>query len=108
MLQIEAMELKIRLSGKYKTQAQIDGEFTMFTKLLSGLRIVKLHLWDGLDNVIECLTVTTSKLEHKNYILSDLKEEREERKENLQKIGMLLFSVCFPVMSSFFRSTINL
>ncbi|ROL55195.1 Erythroid membrane-associated protein [Anabarilius grahami] len=57
-LQIEAMELKIRLSGKYKTQAQMDA--------------------------------TTSKLEHKNYILADLKEEREERKENIQKIDKLI------------------
>ncbi|XP_067219934.1 myosin heavy chain, cardiac muscle isoform isoform X1 [Chanodichthys erythropterus] len=57
-LQIEAMKLKIRLSGKYKTQAQIDA--------------------------------TTSKLEYKNDILSDLKEEREERKENIKKIDKLI------------------
>ncbi|XP_073705375.1 uncharacterized protein [Garra rufa] len=57
-LQIEAMELMARISGKFKTQAQMD--------------------------------VIVSKLEFKNGLLSDLKEEREEKRENLQKIDMLI------------------
>lgn len=69
-----------------------------FTKCLSGLGIVKLQLWGGLDNFIECLTAIRNKLEHKNSLLSDLKEEREENRQNIQKIGMLLSSVCFPVI----------
>uniref|UniRef100_A0A9J8D8E6 Si:ch211-14a17.10 n=1 Tax=Cyprinus carpio carpio TaxID=630221 RepID=A0A9J8D8E6_CYPCA len=57
ILQIETMELKTRISGKFKTQAQID--------------------------------VIISKLEFKNGLLSDLKEEREVRKEKIQKIDEL-------------------
>lgn len=57
-LQIDAMELKTRLSGKYKTQMQIDA--------------------------------TISKLKYRNGILSDLKEQREERRENIQKIDELI------------------
>ncbi|KAL1280709.1 hypothetical protein QQF64_015309 [Cirrhinus molitorella] len=57
-LQIEAMELMTRISGKFKTQAQMD--------------------------------VITSKLEFKNALLSDLKEERQERSEHIQKIDMLI------------------
>ncbi|XP_067308521.1 myosin heavy chain, skeletal muscle-like isoform X2 [Pseudorasbora parva] len=60
-LQIEAMEIKTRLSGKYKMQVQIDG--------------------------------IISKLENKKGLLSDLKEEREERRENLQKIDKLIASL---------------
>ncbi|XP_077088851.1 uncharacterized protein LOC143740738 [Siphateles boraxobius] len=51
-LQIEAVELKTRLSGKYKMQVQMD--------------------------------VIISKLEQKSGLLSDLKEEREERREKIQ------------------------
>uniref|UniRef100_A0A671QVG6 Myosin-2 heavy chain-like n=1 Tax=Sinocyclocheilus anshuiensis TaxID=1608454 RepID=A0A671QVG6_9TELE len=58
ILQIEAMELKTRISGKFKTQAQMD--------------------------------VIISKLEYKNGLLSDLKEEREDRKEHIQKIDVLI------------------
>ncbi|XDV27767.1 hypothetical protein PO909_031250 [Leuciscus waleckii] len=57
-LQIEAIELKMRLSGKFKMQVQID--------------------------------VIKSKLEYKSGILSDLKEERGERRENIQKIDKLI------------------
>lgn len=37
-LQIEAIELMTRISGKFKMQAQMDGECSvlMFTKSLSG------------------------------------------------------------------------
>lgn len=50
ILQIKAMELKTRVSGKFKTQAQMDGESSllMFTKSLSGQEVMKLQLWDGL------------------------------------------------------------
>ncbi|KTF87295.1 hypothetical protein cypCar_00020748 [Cyprinus carpio] len=58
ILQIKAMELKMSISGKLKTQAQMD--------------------------------VIISKLEYKNGLLSDLKEEREMRKENREKIDKLL------------------
>ncbi|XP_026145442.1 myosin-11 isoform X2 [Carassius auratus] len=58
ILQIEAMELKTRISDKFKTQAQMD--------------------------------VIKSKLEFKNGLLSDLKEEREESKEKIQQIDALI------------------
>uniref|UniRef100_A0A671KZL5 Si:ch211-14a17.10 n=1 Tax=Sinocyclocheilus anshuiensis TaxID=1608454 RepID=A0A671KZL5_9TELE len=58
ILQIKAMELKTRISGKFKTQAQMD--------------------------------VIISKLEYKNGLLSDLKEEREVRRENREKIDILI------------------
>ncbi|XP_039510562.1 myosin heavy chain, cardiac muscle isoform isoform X2 [Pimephales promelas] len=57
-LQIEAIELKTRLSGKYKMQVQID-------------------------EII-------SKLARKSGLLSDLKEERQERRENIKKIDKLI------------------
>ncbi|KAK7163421.1 hypothetical protein R3I93_007467 [Phoxinus phoxinus] len=57
-LQIEAIELKTRLSGKYKMQVQMD--------------------------------VIISKLEHKSGLLSDLKEERQVRRENIKKIDKLI------------------
>ncbi len=46
ILQIKAMELKTRVSGKLKTQAQMDGECSllMFTKSLSGQEVMKLQL----------------------------------------------------------------
>ncbi|XP_016136065.1 myosin-11-like [Sinocyclocheilus grahami] len=58
ILQMKAMELKTRISGKFKTQAQMD--------------------------------VIISKLEYKNGLLSDLKEEREVRRENREKIDILI------------------
>uniref|UniRef100_A0A8C1S5P9 Si:ch211-14a17.10 n=2 Tax=Cyprinus carpio TaxID=7962 RepID=A0A8C1S5P9_CYPCA len=61
ILQIKAMELKMSISGKLKTQAQMD--------------------------------VIISKLEYKNGLLSDLKEEREMRKENREKIDKLLIAL---------------
>lgn len=113
ILQIKAMELKTRVSGKFKTQAQMDGECSllMFTKSLSGQEVMKLQLWDGLGKFIfmivsslfECLIVIISKLEYKNGLLSDLKEEREVRRENREKIGM----VCFPVVFFIIPSVIH-
>jgi len=45
-LQIEAIELKTRLSGKYKMQVQIDGECSVFDiyKIHIRLGIVKMQL----------------------------------------------------------------
>lgn len=45
ILQIKAMELKTRISGQFKTQAQMDGECSllMFTKSLSGQEVMKLQ-----------------------------------------------------------------
>ncbi|RXN03444.1 myosin-2 heavy chain-like protein [Labeo rohita] len=57
-LQIEAIELMTRISGKFKMQAQMDA--------------------------------ITSKLEFKNGLLSDLKEERQESRGKTQKIDMLI------------------
>lgn len=50
-LQIEAMQLKIRLSGEYKTQAQIDGECSFFDVYKTLIRLrnceVALVRWSG-------------------------------------------------------------
>lgn len=96
ILQIEAMELKTRISGKFKTQAQMDGECSvlMHTRSLSGVQGYEVAVL-RLSSHIECLIVIKSKLEFKNGLLSDLKEEREERKEKIQQIGMVCVCVFF-------------
>ncbi|XP_043113699.1 golgin subfamily A member 4 isoform X2 [Puntigrus tetrazona] len=58
ILQMKAMELKTRISGKIKMQAQMN--------------------------------VIISKLEYKNGLLLDLKEEREVRRESIEKIDVFI------------------